>query len=143
MRERFLRAGLAALAATAAVVGLWAALWPGSFYAGFPGLGRWVATDGPYNEHLTRDVGELNLALAVVLTAAAVTLSRPLVLAALAAWFVYSAPHVTYHVFTLGRVASLADRAASVAALGVAAVLPVALLWVALNAAPPAGRESS
>ena len=35
------------------------------FYDDFPGLGRsWVAADGPYNEHLVRDVGALNLALA-------------------------------------------------------------------------------
>ena len=39
----------------------------------------------PYNEHLTRDVGSLNLALTIVLAAAAVTLSIPLVRAALVA----------------------------------------------------------
>ena len=37
---------------------------PAAFYDDFPGLGRmWVAPDGPYNQHLVRDVGELNLAL--------------------------------------------------------------------------------
>jgi hypothetical protein len=44
----------------------------------FPGAGRsWVAPDGPFNEHLARDVGVLNLALAVVTIAAAVEDGRP------------------------------------------------------------------
>ena len=65
--------------------GFWAAFAPRSFYADFPGAGRhWISPDGPYNQHLIRDVGELNLALFVVVLAAAVTLSLPLVRAALA-----------------------------------------------------------
>ena len=45
---------------------------PKSFYEDFPGAGRvWVAVDGPYNEHLVRDVGSLNLALAFVAVAGA------------------------------------------------------------------------
>ena len=44
-------------------VGIQAAFTPRSFYDDFP-LGRgWVAMDGPYNQHLVRDVGSLNLAL--------------------------------------------------------------------------------
>ena len=44
-------------------VGLQALFTPRSFYDDFP-LGRgWVAMDGPYNQHLVRDVGSLNLAL--------------------------------------------------------------------------------
>lgn len=64
MRSR--RAALWLLTSTTLVVGAWALLAPASFYRAFP-LGRaWVAVDGPFNEHLLRDVGGLFLALTVV-----------------------------------------------------------------------------
>ena len=92
------RVVLALLAFSSAVVGLWATLAPRSFYDEFPGGGRtWVSADGPYNEHLVRDVGELNLALTVVTVFALVVLTRTLVLAAALAWLVYSVPHLVYH----------------------------------------------
>jgi hypothetical protein len=89
---------LALLAWSSAVVGVWAAFAPRSFYESFPGGGRsWVAPDGPYNEHLVRDVGELNLALTVVTVVALVLLTRTLVVTTAAAWLVYSVPHLVYH----------------------------------------------
>lgn len=92
------RIGLAYLAVGFALIGFWAAFAPRSFFAEFPGGGRhWVAVDGPYNEHLVRDVGELNLALFVVVLAAAITLSLPLVRTALAATLVNGVLHVVYH----------------------------------------------
>ena len=52
---------------------------PESFYADFPFSGRdWVSTLGPYDEHLVRDVGELNLAFSVLLAFAAILLARRL-----------------------------------------------------------------
>ena len=51
-------------AALGLYVGAWAAGIPQSFYDSFPGLGFiWISVDGPYNEHLIRDVGSLYLAL--------------------------------------------------------------------------------
>ena len=52
------------LNAIGAFVGVWALVFPREFYDSFPGLGfgAW-ATDGPFNEHLIRDVGALYLAL--------------------------------------------------------------------------------
>ncbi|SCL35481.1 hypothetical protein GA0070624_5272 [Micromonospora rhizosphaerae] len=55
------------LAVAAAYQGVWAAAFPLSFYNDFPAPGlHWVAALGPYNEHLARDVGALNLALLVL-----------------------------------------------------------------------------
>ena len=63
MKRGWLRGGLLVLAVSALTVGLWALLVPRSFYDDFPLPGRaWVSTLGPYNEHLVRDVGALNLA---------------------------------------------------------------------------------
>jgi hypothetical protein len=88
---------LALLAISTGVVGLWAAFAPRSFYANFPGNGHWISLDGPYNEHLVRDVGELNLALTVVTVFALVVMSRALVLAIACAWLAYGVPHLIYH----------------------------------------------
>ena len=56
------RVGLGLLAVSAAIVGFWAEFAPKSFYDDFPGGGHhWVRVDGPYNQHLVRDVGQWNL----------------------------------------------------------------------------------
>lgn len=86
---------LTALALGAGVVGAWAALAPASFYADFAFGRAWVALDGPYNEHLIRDVGALNLSLAVVTVAALVR--TELVRVAAAATLAFAVPHLAYH----------------------------------------------
>ncbi len=92
------RAALVVVAAGSAVVGLWAQAFPRSFYDDFPGMGRaWVAVDGPFNEHLVRDVGGLNLGLAFVAILALVTGSTLLARAAGGAALLYGAPHLLYH----------------------------------------------
>jgi hypothetical protein len=93
-----LRVGLVILAAMQVLVGAWALLAPRAFYDGFP-LPRhaWVALLPPYNEHLVRDVGALNLALTVVLGAAAWTLDRTVVRVALVALMIFALPHAVFH----------------------------------------------
>ena len=69
---RLRQVALVVIAVSTGLVGLWAHVRTRSFYDDFPGAGRvWVAVDGPYNEHLVRDVGGLNLALAFVAVLAA------------------------------------------------------------------------
>ncbi|MCU1427370.1 MAG: hypothetical protein JWL83_1370 [Actinomycetia bacterium] len=103
MTARATRVVLALLALSGAVIGAWATFAPRAFYDHFPGGGHtWVAPDGPYNEHLVRDVGQLNLALTVVTLFALVVLSRQLVLATASAWLVYGVPHLVYHLRHLG-----------------------------------------
>ena len=79
--------------------GVWAAFLPESFYADFP-LVRppWVAVDGPYNEHLIRDVGAMFLALAVIALLAAATGALASARLAGLAWLVFSSLHFAYHV---------------------------------------------
>lgn len=129
-----LRVALGILAVSALAIGVWASVAPHSFFSSFPGLGHaWVAGDGPFNEHLLRDVADLNLALAVVTIAAAVWLTRPLVLAAAAAWIVYSVPHIAYHAANLQAVAS-GDRVAVMVSLA----FPIVVTIVALVVLPAA-----
>jgi hypothetical protein len=129
-----LRIGLAILAVPSLVIGVWAAFAPQSFYDDFPGLGRvWVSPDGPYNEHLVRDVGELNLALAVVTVIALAALTPILVRAVLAGWIVYSVPHLVYHLRHLDPFAS-DDQVSLIASLAFVPVLAVVLLVIELRA---------
>jgi hypothetical protein len=128
MRVRLLRLGLIYQAGAFALVGFWAAFAPRSFYDDFPGGGRhWISADGPFNEHLVRDVGELSLAMFAVLVAALVTLSIPLVRAALLAVIVNGVLHVVYHARHLDMFSS-GDGAAIMVSLGLAPLLAVVML---------------
>jgi hypothetical protein len=128
MAARVIRAALVALAFVALSAGLWATLSPRAFYDNYPGLGHaWVAADGPYNEHLIRDFGSLNLALAAVTIVAAVTLGRAVVIAAALAWLLFQVPHLVYHARHLG-VYDSADKAAVLVGLVTAVVLPIVIL---------------
>ncbi len=116
------------LAATAGFVGCWAQFAPRSFYRSFPLPGHhWLAPLGSYNEHLTRDVGGLYLAL-LVLSCWAVARPRPETLRLTgAAWLVFSVPHALFHLLHLGMYGTI-DRVGNVLSLGGAAVLAGLLL---------------
>src|SRR5438094_3454884 len=117
MRDTTTRVLLVIVAAGNGVVGLWASLAPHSFYDDFPGGGRhWVAVDGPFNEHLVRDFGALNLALALVLIVALVVGSRLLVTTAAGAALLFAVPHTLYHLFNL-QVFSGSDKVGNVVTL--------------------------
>jgi hypothetical protein len=123
------RAVLAIYGALLAVTGVWAAAFPASFYDDFPGFGRvWVAVDGPYNEHLVRDVGSLNLALAVLLLAAAVRTTPLLVGVAAGVNLVNALPHAIYH-FRHLDVFDTTDQVLNVVVLGASVLVPIGLLW--------------
>jgi hypothetical protein len=126
-----LRGGLLFLAVIPLSGGLWALLVPRAFYEDFPLPGRdWVSTLGPYNEHLVRDYGALNLALTVLLVAAAVLLERRLVQVALLTWLVFATPHFVFH---LGQTHhfSASSNAEQLGGLGLVVLLPVVLLFFA------------
>lgn len=96
--QRWVRIALGYLIIVTAQIGVWALVAPQSFYDDFPGLGRaWVSVDGPYNEHLVRDVGALNLALLVLFVYAWIRLGRQLVTLAGVAALVWGIPHAVYH----------------------------------------------
>ncbi len=126
--SRLVRSARVVLAASGAVVGVWAQAFPRSFYDDFPGLGRvWVAVDGPFNEHLVRDVGGLNLGLAFVAALALVTGSTITTRAAGGAALIYGAPHLTYHALNTDGFATT-DVAAMLLALGLAVLAALVAL---------------
>ena len=133
MRNGILRVALAIFAVVSVELGVWATFAPRSFFDDFPGLGRhWVRVYGPYNEHLMRDFGALNLALAVVTIAALITLGRPLVIAVAIAWLAWGVPHLVYHLRHLD-VFSTGDKVANVVVLVAVPVLAVVVLALELG----------
>ena len=114
-------------------LGLWQVVFPASFYADFPGWGHsWVSPDGPYNEHLLRDVGQGNLAVGTVALVALLTggvwLARAVGLAVVAA----NLPHQLYHqahVTVLPDPTDQVLQSGTLAAVSLAAVALVVLAF--------------
>jgi len=128
MRDTTTRVLLVIVAFGNALVGLWAGLAPHSFYDDFPGGGRhWVGADGPFNEHLVRDVGTLNLALLAIVVAALYRPTRFLVQVVAGAELVNALPHLLYHAAHLDVFGS-GDKVALIGSLAVAVIAPAVLL---------------
>jgi hypothetical protein len=143
MHERAVRIGLAVLAISGAVVGAWAAFAPRSFYDDFPGTGQhWVSADGPFNEHLVRDVGELSLALTVVTVLAIVWLTPAIVRAAGLAWLVDGALHFVYHLRHHDALPS-DERLGAIVSLAVTPIVAVVVLVLSRSLVPSGGMIES
>lgn len=122
------RIGLVLLALQSLLPGAWATASPRGFYDDFPGFGaHWISTDGPFNEHLIRDFGALNLALAVLALLAAVWMTRHLVLATAVAVLVYGIPHLAYHLSN-GHSENTLDQVALYGGLAFGPLVAAALL---------------
>jgi hypothetical protein len=124
--------------------GVWAASAPRSFYDAFPGFGlRFVAVDGPYNEHLIRDVGAFYLALgAITVAGIAARTALPGRLAGLG-WGAFGVLHFGYH--ATHPEGTAADIAAEIVALAVSAALGLALVLPArrIGSARVEGTEAT
>ncbi|MGW4737787.1 hypothetical protein [Nocardia xishanensis] len=138
-RHRWLavRIMLGILTFQGAVVGLWAGLAPHSWYTSFPGFGmHWVAADGPYNHHLTGDVGAFFLALAAVSGFALRRGGSALAQAAGLGWLVFATPHVIYHAFHQPDAMSGVSFTLSLLAAAILLALGAACLLVTPAQAP-------
>src|SRR3954469_18967921 len=99
MSGRSARVLFVAMALVLGGVGGWALVAPARFYRNFPAMGgrHWLPPLGPYNEHMARDFGGLNLGLPAAALVAAVILTRSAALCAALAWEAYSMPHLAFH----------------------------------------------
>ena len=127
-------------------IGLWQAVFPASFYADFPGMGHhWVSPDGPYNEHLLRDVGLGNLAIGAVaivaLRTGVVWVARAVGLAVV----VVNLPHQLYHQAHVSVLPTLTDQVLQSVSLAVVSLAAIALavLSFRLPVAPASTAPSS
>ena len=126
----------------ASAVGLQALFTPRSFYDDFPFGRGWVAMDGPYNEHLVRDVGSLNLALVVLVFAALIVSTRALARTAAIVWLVNAVPHFMYHLRHIGMHGMAdGDKVGIAVSLGFAIVVPILVLLWTTEARTVAARQ--
>ena len=123
---------LGALAIVSLVVGLYAFIWPHSFYDHVLGVDRLP----PYNQHLLTDAGGFYLGFAGLFAWAAVDRGRALVLATCVAWMVVQALHLAYHVTHLDDF----NVATAVAQTVLLAAAPVAVAAALLGAQAGARR---
>ncbi|WP_338871900.1 hypothetical protein WBJ53_26600 [Spirosoma sp. SC4-14] len=111
------------------IPGLWALFIPHDFYAHFPGFGHaWVSVDGPYNEHLIRDVGAFFLAMSVLCLLAFV---RPRLVAPRAValcLLAFAIPHLIYHLNHLHMLPPV-DQIGNVVALSLGVMVLIPLLF--------------
>jgi hypothetical protein len=122
------RVALIVLAFNGLLVGVWAMLSQRGFYDSFPGGGRaWISIDGPYNEHLIRDVGGLNLSLVVLTISALIIGSRTIVRITGLVWLPFAIPHFIYHAAHASDLSGAADKLGNVGGLGLTALLALAL----------------
>jgi hypothetical protein len=127
-----LRVGIWLLALVDLGIGLVAALTPRAFYDYIPG----VSIASPYSEHLMRDVGAMNLALAVVTFVAAITMQRLMVRTALTAYLAFAIPHLLFHV-THHQHYPTTTAIVETTGLVVLTLLPIALLALTRERAEP------
>lgn len=122
-------AGLWAMGLFGLYTGLQQQFLPRVFYDHFPGFGMaWVATDGPFNEHLMRDLGGANLALTFLTFLAIARPSAWLVRGVAIAVLIAQVPHFVYHALHLGLLPNTAERALQTASLGLVILIPVLVL---------------
>ena len=136
---RSVRWGAAVLAVLDLVVGVWASLFPRSFYTTFPGGPfRWIEPFGPDNAHLIADVGGAYLMMCFLLVVAARSANRGVVQVALAATLVQAVFHLVWHLRNLHMLDDPVDAIGLVVVLAVAAALPALLLVLTrASIAPP------
>jgi hypothetical protein len=117
------------LAAIALFVGAWAAFAPRSFFTSFPLPGHhWIAPLPAYNEHLTRDVGDLYLGLFAISLWAVCRPRQETFRLVGTAWLVFSVPHLAFHAAHLDLF-STPDAVGNAVTLGAAIVLAALLVW--------------
>lgn len=127
-QARWVRAILLYFGLTNAFPGVWALFMPHSFYDAFPGFGRvWVAIDGPYNEHLIRDVGGFFLALSVLSFVALLAPRSVSVRATAICLLTFNVPHLLYHLKHL-HMLPLIDQLGNAVTLSLAVLLSILLL---------------
>ncbi|GIH13310.1 hypothetical protein [Rugosimonospora africana] len=128
-RRRLVRRGVtAALGLVELSWGAWAYAAPANFFQHFPGFGhRWTGAYLPYNEHLTSDLGATFLTLGALLVVAAVLDDRRVNIVVLAGVAGFNVLHLAYHARHRGELVG-ADYAASLVALVLGVLVPVALL---------------
>jgi len=117
-----------ALGLGAITQGIWSFVWSREFYDSFPIAGaEWVSRLGPFNEHLTKDVGAALIGLGVAALAVARLRHSGAIRALAAGFVVFGALHLGFHLGELGHFGP-ASAAAQAVSLTLLVALPLGLI---------------
>ena len=117
----WLRSGLAFLCVVQFAVGVWALLFPRSFFD-IP----WVGMRMAYNAHLMMDYGAMSLATSVVLGVSVFVFRRSMARTALAVYLVFAAPHLVIHIRLMHHLTP-GERVPLLTGLAAAVAIPLVL----------------
>jgi hypothetical protein len=137
-----IRVALIYLALALGLVGAYILITPRTFYDDFPGFAQWVSALPPFNEHLIRDFGAAALGLGLLAGLAALWMEKRLVQATAVAFFAANLPHAIYH-STATNALTTADNIASLGALYLQALLPLALIYLVSDSQQAAASVST
>ncbi|WP_410615940.1 hypothetical protein [Amycolatopsis sp. lyj-109] len=130
MQRTITRVLLVVFGLVEAVVGIWPLVSPTGFYQDFPGFRTgWVSMDGPFNEHLLRDFGGLNLGLAALLIGTAVIGTTAVARLTAVSALLFGVPHFLYHLGHLGHFERI-DQVLIIGTTGLGVLLPLVILLV-------------
>jgi hypothetical protein len=132
-------AALLLLSFAALSVGIPATFAPRAFYNGYPFVSHWVDRLPPYNQHLTTDVGEFELAFGLLFLWAARSRNPALLVPLCLAWSLGQGTHAAYHLTHLSHF-STADAAGEMLGFLLLVAVALAAAWLSVRAAPPADR---
>ncbi|MDQ3156854.1 MAG: hypothetical protein M3Q98_09040 [Actinomycetota bacterium] len=125
-----LRIALLALGLPQIAIGVWALASPKGWHDTFPGLGRhWLDNYGPYNQHLSTDVGATFLAIGTLLLIAVWLLDHRTVVIALVVYLVYAIPHTAFHLLN-DNVLTTGERVFDGIVLTATVLGSAGLIWV-------------
>jgi hypothetical protein len=134
-RAVWVRAGLVFFASVSAVLGAYILISPEGFFGW-----SWVNLGMPYNPHLMLDYGAMNLAAAVPLGGAAVSMHPAFVRAAMASYSVWAVAHLLIHVHLRSHVTahmSTDETNVLLVVLAGGAVVSIALLMLTIGGRAP------
>ncbi|UED83290.1 hypothetical protein [Streptomyces profundus] len=139
-RALLVRGGLIFLTVVSAVLGGYILLFPESFFSW-----SWVNMGMAYNPHLLLDYGAMNLAVAIPLGGAAITMTPASVRAALGSYAVWGIAHFLIHVrYWHHIVAETSTEGAGLllSALAIGGLLPIVLLALTFRTPAPDRRPA-
>lgn len=93
----------------------------------------WMAMLPPYNEHLVRDYGFMNLGMTLFFIVAAITLTPTMVRVSAGALFVFGLPHMVFHILRMDHMSAADATMLTITNLVTTVVLPAVVFAMAMK----------
>lgn len=121
------------------IPGIWALIFPQSFYSSFPHLGfgfHWIDSMGPFNDHFIRDIGAFFCALSFLSIYTLKRFEEGTVRLTAYGNIVFALPHLIYHIIMINMFVTMTDKILGITSLAFAVIVPILILSLAGKAFP-------